>query len=130
MPSADGRATEHGVEEAAHYGEAMRTVLEQLDAAFPAPERTALGVGWNRPTGGFFLTVTVPFTADEAALARSAEEFGVIWTPMSYFYPDGGGENALRLSVSYLSPPDIVEGIARLARFITSYRAVPAASRK
>ncbi|MFM9607218.1 aminotransferase class I/II-fold pyridoxal phosphate-dependent enzyme [Streptomyces niveiscabiei] len=127
--SADGRATEHGVEAAAHYGEAMRTVLEQLDAAFPAPERTALGVGWNRPTGGFFLTVTVPFTADEAALARSAEEFGVIWTPMSYFYPDGGGENALRLSVSYLSPPDIVEGIARLARFITSYRAVPAASR-
>ncbi|MDO0910948.1 PLP-dependent aminotransferase family protein [Streptomyces sp. DT2A-34] len=123
-----GRATEHGVEAAARYGDAMRTVLEQLDAAFPLPERTALGVSWNRPSGGFFLTVTVPFAADEAALARSAEKFGVIWTPMSYFYPDGGGENALRLSVSYLSPPDIVEGVARLARFITSCRAVPAVS--
>ncbi|EKX61136.1 dehydrogenase, FMN-dependent [Streptomyces ipomoeae 91-03] len=123
-----GRATEHGVEAAAHYGDAMRTVLEQLEAAFPLPERTALGVSWNRPSGGFFLTVTVPFAADEAALARSAEQFGVIWTPMSYFYPDGGGEKSLRLSVSYLSPPEIVEGIARLARFVTSCRAVPAAS--
>ena len=40
------------------------------------------------PSGGFFLTMHVPFRADNAALARSAEDFGVIWTPMSYFYPE------------------------------------------
>jgi (S)-3,5-dihydroxyphenylglycine transaminase len=60
----------------------------------------------------------VPFRADNAALTRSAEEFGVIWTPMSYFYPDGGGDYSLRLSVSYLSEEEITNGITRLARFI------------
>ena len=51
-------------------------------------------------------------------LTRSAEEFGVIWTPMNYFYPQGGGHRALRLSTSYLTTADIEEGTARLARFI------------
>jgi (S)-3,5-dihydroxyphenylglycine transaminase len=51
-------------------------------------------------------------------LTRSAEQFGVIWTPMSYFHPQGGGEHMLRLSVSYLTHEQITEGIGRLARFI------------
>jgi (S)-3,5-dihydroxyphenylglycine transaminase len=37
---------------------------------------------------------------------------------MSYFYPQGGGDHSIRLSVSYLSEAEIAEGIARLARFI------------
>ncbi|MEV7289390.1 aminotransferase class I/II-fold pyridoxal phosphate-dependent enzyme [Streptomyces sp. NPDC093252] len=114
----DGGAAEHNTDTARYYGDAMRTTLQQLDAALPEAERTALGVSWNRPSGGFFLTVDVPFPADNTALARSAEEFGVIWTPMSYFYPGGGGEHTLRLSVSYLTHADIREGTARLARFI------------
>jgi (S)-3,5-dihydroxyphenylglycine transaminase len=77
-------------------------------------------VRWNRPTGGFFLAVTVPFAADNAALVRSAEDHGVLWTPMSYFYPAGGGENGIRLSVSYLTPEQIDEGVERLAGFITA----------
>jgi (S)-3,5-dihydroxyphenylglycine transaminase len=114
----DGRASESNADKAAYYGDAMRVTLEQFEKTFSEDERTALGLRWNRPDGGFFLTVTVPFRADNDALARSAEEFGVIWTPMSYFYPEGGGENSLRLSVSYLTHPEIAEGIARLARFI------------
>ena len=70
----------------------MQSTLRQLERCFPADRRAALGVRWNTPDGGFFLTMRVPFRADNAALARSAEEFGVIWTPMSYFYPSGGGE--------------------------------------
>lgn len=46
--------------------------------------------------------------------------FGVLWTPMSYFHPGGGGERAIRLSTSYLTPADIEEGTARLTRFIES----------
>jgi (S)-3,5-dihydroxyphenylglycine transaminase len=80
--------------------------------------RITLNVRWNKPIGGFFMTVKVPFLADNTALARSAEDFGVIWTPMSYFYPQGGGEPVLRLSISYLSNAEIDEGAARLARFI------------
>ncbi|HEV7962699.1 MAG TPA: aminotransferase class I/II-fold pyridoxal phosphate-dependent enzyme [Actinoplanes sp.] len=116
--AAGGRASTLNEAPSAHYGNAMRITLEQLDVAFPAARRAELGVRWNTPSGGFFLAVDVPFTADNAALARSAEEHGVIWTPMSYFYPQGGGETGIRLSVSYLSEAEIVEGVRRLARFI------------
>jgi (S)-3,5-dihydroxyphenylglycine transaminase len=60
----------------------------------------------------------VPFSAGEAALSRCAREHGVLWTPMSYFYVDGGGERQIRLSCSYLTPDQIDEGVRRLAAFI------------
>jgi (S)-3,5-dihydroxyphenylglycine transaminase len=114
----EGRISELNAQQAAYYGRAMRSTLRELERCFSASKRRALGVRWNEPDGGFFLTMRVPFRADNAALTRSAEDFGVIWTPMSYFYPQGGGEYSLRLSVSYLSEEDITNGIARLANFI------------
>jgi (S)-3,5-dihydroxyphenylglycine transaminase len=113
-----GRMSELNTETSGYYASAMRSTLRQLERRFPADRRAGLGVRWNTPDGGFFLSMRVPFRADNAALGRSAEEFGVIWTPMSYFYPDGGGECSIRLSVSYLSEDEITEGIARLARFV------------
>jgi (S)-3,5-dihydroxyphenylglycine transaminase len=114
----EGRISEMNTRQAAYYANAMRATVWQLDQCFPAAKRDALGVRWNEPDGGFFLAMRVPFRADEGALARSAENFGVIWTPMSYFYPQGGGDYSLRLSVSYLSEEEITEGIIRLAAFI------------
>jgi (S)-3,5-dihydroxyphenylglycine transaminase len=116
--SAGGRATDLNAKTSVFYGEAMRSTLRQLAACLPPARRTELGVSWNEPSGGFFLAVNVPFVADTAALARSARDFGVIWTPMSYFHPDGGGTHSIRLSTSYLTPGDIAEGIARFARFV------------
>lgn len=113
-----GRVSELNARNAAHYGEAMRFTLQCLEREFPAARRTRLGVRWNAPSGGFFLTLQVPFRADNSALARSAQDFGVIWTPMSYFYPQGGGLHTLRLSTSYLTHADIEKGISRLAGFI------------
>jgi (S)-3,5-dihydroxyphenylglycine transaminase len=115
-----GRISELNIAPAAYYARAMRSTLAELDRRFPAGLRSALGIRWNEPDGGFFLTLRVPFAADNAALARSAEDFGVIWTPMSYFYPHGGGDRSIRLSVSYLSDEEITEGIARLAGFIAA----------
>ncbi|SCF83737.1 PLP-dependent aminotransferase family protein, partial [Streptomyces sp. Ncost-T10-10d] len=115
-----GSAAEFSTGAAAYYGEAMRVTLRELDRCFPAAERTHLGVRWNEPEGGFFLALDVPFRADDAALEVSAEEFGVIWTPMSYFHPGGGGEHTLRLSVSYLTHDQISDGVERLARFVRS----------
>jgi (S)-3,5-dihydroxyphenylglycine transaminase len=114
----DGRLSELNAAAATYYGDAMRSTLRQLDEHLPAERRAALGVRWNEPAGGFFLTVRVPFAADNAALTRSAEEFGVIWTPMKYFYPNDGGLSGIRLSTSYLTPAEITEGTARLAAFI------------
>lgn len=118
--AAEGRVAALNAGPATHYGETMRLMLEHLDRRLPAARRDALGVSWNHPSGGFFLTASVPFLADNAALARSAEHFGVLWTPMSYFYPGGGGEHGIRLSTSYLTATEIEEGTARLARFIES----------
>ncbi|MFJ3927479.1 aminotransferase class I/II-fold pyridoxal phosphate-dependent enzyme [Streptomyces sp. NPDC090022] len=118
--AANGRTSELNAGTAAHYGEAMRVTLRELDRCFPEEERSALGIRWNEPSGGFFLAVDVPFVADDAALETCAEEFGVIWTPMSYFHPQGGGEHGLRLSISYLTPARIAEGIERLAAFVRS----------
>jgi (S)-3,5-dihydroxyphenylglycine transaminase len=113
-----GRISELNMEAAAYYANAMKATLRQLDHCFPAACRAALGIRWNEPDGGFFLTMRVPFVAGNEALARSAEDFGVIWTPMSYFYPHGGGDRSIRLSVSYLSEEDITEGISRLSGFV------------
>lgn len=124
--SANCHASDLNVKTPVYYGEAMRSVLRQLDACLPPARRAELDVSWNEPKGGFFLAVNVPFRADAAALARSAQDFGVIWTPMSYFHPEGGGDRSIRLSTSYLTADDIAEGVARFARFVvaetTAYR--------
>ena len=114
----DGTVAELNRGMASYYGEAMRATLQCLDQEFPEARRDALGVHWNRPTGGFFLTLTVPFAADNEALARCAETHRVLWTPMSYFYPLGGGSQGIRLSISSLEPDDVGTGISRLAAFI------------
>ncbi|MYY81991.1 aminotransferase class I/II-fold pyridoxal phosphate-dependent enzyme [Streptomyces sp. SID335] len=118
--AAGGKVSELNSAAAAYYGDAMRATLRELGAHLSPGRREALGVRWNEPTGGFFLTLRVPFRADNDALIRSAQDFGVIWTPMTYFHPGGGGLHGIRLSTSYLTPAQISEGVARLVRFIES----------
>lgn len=118
--AADGELSKANAPAARHYGDALRTLLSSLEEHFPADRRSAHRVHWNAPTGGFFLAVHVPFTADEQALARSAQDFGVIWTPMAYFHPADGGEHTMRLSFSLLAPDDIRAGVRRLAAFIAA----------
>jgi (S)-3,5-dihydroxyphenylglycine transaminase len=110
-----GRVTRANEHASAHYSAALKAMVDRLEHQFPA-ER--LGVRWNRPSGGFFLALDVPFAANDEALARSAQHYGVIWTPMSYFHLSGRGRHTMRLSFSYLSPAVVEEGIDRLARFI------------
>jgi (S)-3,5-dihydroxyphenylglycine transaminase len=102
------------------YRENLRTALTELERHFPAALRAELGVSWNRPEGGFFTVITVPFPADATALERSAREHGVLWTPMDGFFVGGGGRHQLRISSSYLTPSQVADGVARLASFIKS----------
>ncbi len=37
---------------------------------------------------------------------------------MEFFHPHGGGEQEIRLSISYLTPPQVEEGVQRLTRFV------------
>ncbi|MDN3359009.1 aminotransferase class I/II-fold pyridoxal phosphate-dependent enzyme [Actinomadura sp. DC4] len=115
-----GRVGDLNADTAAYYGDTMRFTLQTLERVFAPERRARLGVSWNAPAGGFFLAMKVPFRADNAALARSAQDFGVIWTPMSYFHPHGGGDHMIRLSTSYLTHADAEEGVSRLSAFIES----------
>ncbi len=45
----------------------------------------------------------------------------MLWTPMSFFYVDGGGTHAIRLSCSALEPALIEEGVTRLAALIADF---------
>ncbi len=103
----------------AFYRRNLRTLLAALSRHF-----TDGTVGWNVPAGGFFAVLTLPpdgpVTADAKLLETSARDFGVLWTPMSFFYPEGGGEHAIRLSCSALDPAQVDEGVRRLAALLAS----------
>ncbi|MFJ9518073.1 PLP-dependent aminotransferase family protein [Kitasatospora sp. NPDC101801] len=114
----DCRLRDANVPARAHYAANLTVLLRELERHFPAAERARLGLSWNEPEGGFFAVLDVPFTADEAAMERCARDHGVLWTPMAPFYPAGGGERRLRLSISALSERQIEAGVARLADFV------------
>lgn len=105
------------------YADNMLTLLAELERAFPADDRERHGVSWNAPDGGFFVVLTLPFAADDAAMERCAREYGVLWTPMSGFYPAGGGERLARLSCSYLTAGQVRDGVRKLAAFVTDLSA-------
>jgi (S)-3,5-dihydroxyphenylglycine transaminase len=98
------------------YSRNLRLLRSGLERRLPDAAR--LGVSWRVPAGGFFAVLTVPFTADDAALDLSARKYGVLWTPVSHFYDGGGGEQQLRLSVSSVTPEEIEAGLDRLAAFL------------
>jgi (S)-3,5-dihydroxyphenylglycine transaminase len=75
-------------------------------------------VHWNRPRGGFFLTLQLPFHFGEQELQRCASDYGVIVSPMKFFTMGGRRESQVRLSFSYESEDMIREGIRRLGLFV------------
>jgi (S)-3,5-dihydroxyphenylglycine transaminase len=94
-----------------------RTNLITLEASL-SRHFTSGRVTWNSPAGGFFMMMDVPVRADESLLEISARSYGVLWTPMSFFYLHGAGSHSIRLSCSALEPGQIDEGVRRLAALI------------
>ncbi len=104
-------------EKISFYQRNMRALLAALERYFSDPAIT-----WNSPSGGFFAVLNVPVRADEKLLELSARDYGVLWTPMSFFYLNGGGSHAIRLSCSALATDQIDEGVRRVAALITDVR--------
>jgi (S)-3,5-dihydroxyphenylglycine transaminase len=104
-------------EKIAFYRRNLRALLAALERHMTGPAIT-----WNSPSGGFFAVLGVPVRADEKLLELSARDYGVLWTPMSFFYTGGGGSQAIRLSCSALVPGQIDEGVRRLAALIADVR--------
>ena len=104
-------------EKIAFYRRNLRALLAALERHFSDPAIT-----WNSPSGGFFAVLDAGVRADEKLLERSARDYGVLWTPMSFFYTGGGGSHAIRLSCSALTADQIDEGVRRLAVLIADVR--------
>ncbi|MFF2043212.1 PLP-dependent aminotransferase family protein [Kitasatospora sp. NPDC058170] len=118
-----GKLLEHGcslraanAREIGTYRSNLRQVLDGLERRFGGGK--APGVSWNTPSGGFFVLLTVPFTADDALLESSAQQHRVLWTPLHHFYADPEPRRVIRLSFSHLQPQEIEEGLDRLAGFV------------
>jgi DNA-binding transcriptional MocR family regulator len=81
---------------------------------------------WTRPDGGYFVWLELPSGPPSDELLAEAEEAGVTFVRGSDFFPGGrGGERALRLAFSFVSPEEIAEGVSVLGSLARA--AAPAA---
>jgi 2-aminoadipate transaminase len=78
---------------------------------------------FESPEGGYFLWVDLPGGTDVNALFTTAAERGVQFVKGSDFVLDGAG-SSLRLAYSGVTPPEIEEGVRRLAQ---AYREIASA---
>lgn len=94
------------------YCERRNVMLDALEEHMPS------GVRWTHPEGGLFLWLTLPETMSSVQLLQASIEQKVAFVPGVSFYPNGGGENTMRLNFSNATPEKINEGISRLARVV------------
>jgi DNA-binding transcriptional MocR family regulator len=81
---------------------------------------------WTQPEGGYFVWVELPSGSPTNELLVEAEQAGVTFVKGSDFFPAGrGGEHALRLAFSFVSPEEIAEGVSVLGNLVRA--AAPAA---
>lgn len=91
------------------YGERRDLMLSLLEEHFPD------GCTWTRPAGGLFIWVRLPNGLNTAEVLPKAVEQKVAFVPGTPFFPNGGGENTMRLNFSNAQPEQIEIGIKRLA---------------
>lgn len=88
---------------------------ERRDAMLDALETHLPGHTWTKPTGGFYVWLTLPEGLNSKALLPRAVENLVAYTPGSAFYANGDGANSMRLAFCYPEPERIRDGVVRLA---------------
>ena len=96
---------------------------ERRDALLAALERHMQGeYQADSPQGGHHLWVTLNRPLDERALYTEAARHGVAFTPGGAITAERRSQTSFRLSFSLLDPPELDEGVKRLARAIREVR--------
>jgi len=90
-------------------------MLRALDEHFPE------GCTWTHPEGGLFLWVELPKHVSAKDLLPRAIEMKVAYVYGEPFFPDGAGENTMRLNFSNATHENIVEGIKRLGKLFKEH---------
>jgi DNA-binding transcriptional MocR family regulator len=100
--------------------ETVKTALaERVDVLAGALERELPDARFQRPEGGYFMWLEFPDGTDASAVFDQAAERGVQVVKGTDFLLEGG-EHALRLAYSGVTPEQIEEGVRRLGE---AYRA-------
>jgi 2-aminoadipate transaminase len=92
-----------------NYRRRRDRMIELLGTHFPA------GTSWRVPAGGMFMWATLPEGIDTTVLVRRTMGRGVFFTPGACFYPDSGGENAMRLNFTQADEGDMERGMCIIA---------------
>jgi DNA-binding transcriptional MocR family regulator len=96
---------------------------ERRDALLAALERHMPGeYEADPPQGGHHVWVTLNRALDERVLYTEAARLGVTFTPGGAITAERRTQTSFRLSFSLLEPPELDEGVKRLARAIREVR--------
>ncbi len=94
------------------YHDKATEMLGALDTEMPD------GVSWTRPTGAFYVWLTVPTGIDTSDLLAKAIQHRVAYVPGRGFYANGEGGDQARLCFSFPPSERIREGVVRLAELL------------
>lgn len=112
----------HRVASAGYDAQVARARLvyrSRRDAMLAALHRYAPpGVSWKKPQGGMFVWLQLPEHIDARTLLPQAIKQDVAFVPGGAFYPDGSGQNTMRLSFSLCDEAQIEIGIFKLCSLI------------
>lgn len=97
----------HVQEVCARYGAQLNCMLSALEEMQGVQRFT-------RPEGGLFVFAYLKDNVNATEMLMKAVDRGVAYVPGTYFYPDGGHENTLRLNFSNADIPTIERGMALL----------------
>jgi len=106
----EGRLEKHIERLKEAYRERRDVMIESMQEFMPEE------VFWTKPEGGLFLWVHLPEGTNSTQLLKIAVEKKVAYVPGTGFFPNGGGENTLRMNFSNATEEQIREGVKRLAK--------------
>ncbi len=87
-------------------------------------EHMPAGTTWTKPSGGFFVWVTLPEGLDSQALLPRAVTNRVAYVPGTAFFADGLGSRNIRVSYCFPTPERIIEGTRRLGEVLKAELAI------
>jgi DNA-binding transcriptional MocR family regulator len=94
---------------------------QRRDAMLTALTRhSPAGLEWDEPQGGFNLWCRLPLGLKARQLMTEAARHSVALVPGEVFYPDGGGQEEMRLNFSCPPVTLIEEGVQRLGAAMTT----------
>ena len=99
---------------APHVQEICQSYREQMNTMLGLLSKCGGVARYTRPEGGLFIFAELKEGLNAVDLLKKCVDQGVAYVPGTYFYPQGGHENTLRLNFSMCSVEQIKQGMEKL----------------